>query len=114
VVESVSFVPEKQWNHKYGDDPKHTTKRQGLSGNEYHKHKAANPSSTTSWEPTCTHGREPVPATILDPFGGACTTALVATKLNRGYIMIDLNPEYVEMARQRLHDEIGLFAGVGT
>jgi DNA modification methylase len=39
---------------------------------------------------------------VLDPFIGSGTTAVVAQKLGRNFIGIDLNPEYVEMARKRL------------
>ena len=39
---------------------------------------------------------------ILDPFMGSGTTAVVAKKHNRGFIGIELNPEYVEMAKRRL------------
>lgn len=39
---------------------------------------------------------------VLDPFVGSGTTAVVAKKHNRGFIGIELNPEYVEMAKRRL------------
>lgn len=39
---------------------------------------------------------------VLDPFVGSGTTAVVAGKLGRKFIGIDLNPSYVEMARKRL------------
>lgn len=39
---------------------------------------------------------------VLDPFAGSGTTCLVARKLTRNYIGIDLNPKYVEMANKRL------------
>lgn len=39
---------------------------------------------------------------ILDPFIGSGTTAVVAQKLGRNFIGIDLNPQYVQMARQAL------------
>jgi len=42
---------------------------------------------------------------VLDPFFGAGTTGLVATKLNREYIGIELNPEYIEIARKRIENE---------
>jgi len=42
------------------------------------------------------------PAIVLDPFLGAGTTALVALKLKRHFIGIELNPEYIEIAQQRL------------
>lgn len=42
--------------------------------------------------------------TVLDPFSGAGTTGLVALRNNRSYIGIELNPEYAEMARNRIRD----------
>lgn len=42
---------------------------------------------------------------VLDPFIGSGTTALVARRLGRDFIGIDLNPQYVRLARQRLTRE---------
>jgi DNA modification methylase len=39
---------------------------------------------------------------VLDPFMGSGTTAVVAKQHNRNFIGIDLNSEYVELARKRL------------
>lgn len=39
---------------------------------------------------------------VLDPFVGSGTTAVAAYKLGRRYIGIDISPEYVARARQRL------------
>jgi len=39
---------------------------------------------------------------VLDPFSGAGTTGLVAQKLGRKYIGIELNPEYCKIAEARL------------
>lgn len=39
---------------------------------------------------------------VLDPFFGAGTTGLVAMKLGRRFIGIELNPEYVQMAEKRI------------
>jgi DNA modification methylase len=39
---------------------------------------------------------------VLDPFMGSGTTAMVARKLGRNFIGIDLNPEYIKMAKARL------------
>jgi DNA modification methylase len=52
--------------------------------------------------------------TILDPFGGAGTTGLVADRLNRNAILIELNPEYAAMAQRRIEGDAPLFAEVGT
>lgn len=46
--------------------------------------------------------------TVLDPFGGSGTTGLVATELGRDSILIDLNPDYCEMARRRTNVTKGL------
>ena len=40
--------------------------------------------------------------TILDPFAGAGTTGVVAEKLGRKFIGIELNPRYVDMAEKRM------------
>jgi len=39
---------------------------------------------------------------VLDPFLGSGTTTTVAAMLNRRFIGIELNPEYLEMSRQRM------------
>lgn len=39
---------------------------------------------------------------VLDPFFGSGTTGAVAKKLRRRYIGIELEPEYVQIARQRI------------
>lgn len=50
----------------------------------------------------CIMGGCPRGGTVLDPFGGAGTTGLVAQALQRDCILIELNPEYGEMAKKRL------------
>lgn len=40
---------------------------------------------------------------VLDPFLGSGTTAVVCKKLNRKYMGIDINPEYCEIARNRIN-----------
>jgi DNA modification methylase len=54
----------------------------------------------------------PAGGTVLDPFGGAGTTGLVADRLGRDAILIELNPDYAEMARKRIAGEAGMFADV--
>jgi len=48
--------------------------------------------------------------TILDPFGGAGTTGLVADRLGRSATLIELNAEYRTMAAARVFDDAPLFA----
>jgi DNA modification methylase len=54
----------------------------------------------------------PEGGTVLDPFGGAGTTGLVADRHKRDAILIELNPEYAEMARRRIFNDAPLFAEV--
>jgi len=43
-------------------------------------------------------------AVVLDPFVGSGTTVIAAKRLQRRFIAIDINPEYVEIARKRLQE----------
>jgi len=62
---------------------------------------------TIGWSPTCDCGEEPVPCRVLDPFAGTGTTGLVAAKLFRDSVLIELSPEYGRMAEERLRRELG-------
>ncbi len=69
--------------------------------------------TVTGWAPTCQcDAGDPVPQTVLDPFVGTGTTVLVADRLQRHGIGIELNAEYAEMARRRVHDSAPMFADV--
>jgi DNA modification methylase len=46
---------------------------------------------------------------VLDPFFGAGTTGVVASKLGRNFIGIELNEKYIQIAEKRLQKELGLF-----
>jgi len=50
--------------------------------------------------------------TVLDPFGGAGTTALVANGLNRNAILCEINPEYVQIANDRIKETDQMFTKV--
>ena len=45
---------------------------------------------------------------ILDPFLGAGTTALVSLKNNRYFLGIEINPRYIEIAKERIKPYIGI------
>lgn len=61
---------------------------------------------------TCIKAGCPIGGTVLDPFFGAGTTGLVADRLQRNCIGIELNPAYAEMARKRIQAESTLFAEI--
>jgi len=54
----------------------------------------------------------PVPCTVLDCFVGSGTTALVADRLQRHAIGIDLSIDYAAMAQRRLEADAPLFTSV--
>jgi len=53
--------------------------------------------------PTCRCGAGTTRGIVLDPFFGAGTTGLVAMRLGREFIGIELNEKYCEMARKRIY-----------
>jgi hypothetical protein len=91
---------------------------------------------TLGWQPTCKCGLEekdwdikqygnlrvpfkkdltprwisdaPIPCTVVDPFAGSGTTGSVALELGRKAILIELNPKYCELIRNRCNITPGL------
>lgn len=51
----------------------------------------------------CVLAGSPVGGIVLDPFFGAGTAGVVAARFNRNYVGIELNPEYIEIAKSRLN-----------
>ena len=65
---------------------------------------------TTGWEPGCgCDAGAPIPCKVLDPFGGALTTALVADRLGRDSTSIELSRDYAAIGASRLRAEAPLF-----
>lgn len=102
-------------NGKNGDEYE-----QALSGDYDIRMGPVTETRTLGWQPTCKcprayeaggeqHDIEPVPCTVLDPFSGAGTTGLVATRMGRNFIGIELNPQYVAMAERRILGDAPLF-----
>ncbi len=65
-------------------------------------------SETVGWS-NCGCGAGFESGIVLDPFAGAGTVAVVARKLNRRYVGIELNEDYVRIARERLGTELEKF-----
>ena len=47
------------------------------------------------------------PGVVLDIFAGVSTTGLVATKLGRQYIGIEISPDYCKLGKKRMEEKIG-------
>lgn len=111
---------------KYAADPENT-----LGWANTHS-KTSNPQSSASlhrneggvyrsaeskgWEPGCdcpvqTANGRLARGIVLDLFGGAGTTGMASDRLRRDAVLIEINPEYAEMARQRLALDAGPMFG---
>ena len=64
------------------------------------------------WIATCKCNADVVKSVVLDPFGGSGTTGFVANNLGRDAILIELNEEYVEIAKKRIGGDNPLFSEV--
>lgn len=109
---------------KYGEnnDPAHQTK----SGNVYFTNGKRNKRSVWTVSPKpfkeahfavyppeliepCILAGCPEGGTVLDPFGGSGTTGLVADRFNRNSILVELNDDYVQIAKDRIKQDGGMF-----
>lgn len=70
-----------------------------------------NQKRTVGWKATCQcrTTEAMVRPVVFDPFGGAATTALVAASLGRDWLLQELNPEYIQQAKDRLRAQLGIF-----
>lgn len=103
---------------KYGDDDREESRTK--SGNEWAGSASGKRNKRSVWTVTtkpfkgahfatfppdliepCILAGCPEGGTVLDPFGGAGTTGLVAKRNGRRAILCELNPEYADMARSR-------------
>jgi hypothetical protein len=84
--------------------PNDYTKRTGEAGtgNSCANSVAGVSVETLGWAPTCKCDAGITPCVVLDPFAGSGTTLAVATELGRCGVGIELNPDYVRLADERI------------
>jgi DNA modification methylase len=70
-----------------------------------HAGKVLNHRETVGWEPSCRHDDPGSRCVVLDPFAGMATTGIVAERLGRDFIGVELSPTYAQMARARLAEK---------
>lgn len=87
----------RDWNPKRDDT--------GMANRDELRH--VTETKTVGWERgcECVLSAPISPAIVLDPFAGAGTTGIAALNLGREFIGIELNPEYAQMARDRITRE---------
>lgn len=66
------------------------------------------------WPRRIIQGWSPAEGTVLDPFGGTGTTALVASALGRRGISVDMSSDYCRLAQWRMSDPGQLAAALGV
>jgi DNA modification methylase len=110
--------PNEEWKKQCGAD--NSGNYRGESVKEYESAKAQNASDvkrrildgmlnveTIRWEPSCDCKNAGINRPIvLDPFYGAGTTGIVTNLYNRDYIGIEINRDFIEIAKNRLPREI--------
>jgi len=65
---------------------------------------------TLGWRPSCECGAGVRPCVCLDPFGGSGTVGLVADRLGRDAILVELSDDYANMAESRITADAPLLA----
>ena len=100
VVKKSGGTTGKSW-HDHGADLEQGISQNGAGTRIRQGYEADYNVQTTGWRPTCDHDGEPVPVTVLDPFGGSGTVGKVAQDLGREWVIIEINPDYCELARKR-------------
>lgn len=89
--------------------------RDGRSGKRYLLH-----TRSRGFEPGCNcdereEGTQPIPATVLDPFAGAATTALVSRELGRYFRGFELDVGVLPLVERRLSQQaLMTVAGIST
>jgi len=103
MVENPQIPPELR-NRDVNKMAYHTRETGG--GQRLQNWRDENPSTTLGWRPSCDcDAGGPIPARVLDPFAGSATTCLVAQKLGRDYIGLDVNEDYVLMSQAIMERE---------
>jgi DNA modification methylase len=83
-------------NRKVNEDRPRNIGRLNASNNIFRKR------YMSGWISDCNCNGNIIPCTVLDPFGGACTTGLAAAQLSRNAIMVDINEKYLKIGRDRI------------
>jgi hypothetical protein len=103
-VETTQILLSRGGYGKIGDGRRDPDKRTDLPTDRTRKHV-----ETLGFSPGCTHDLQAVPGVVLDPFAGSGTTLMVALRLGRRALGIELSPSYCEMARARIVGDAPLF-----
>jgi DNA modification methylase len=112
VVERTQYAPQVVPAGSRNVDESRGDKVRKLSGADYN---ASVKTLSERWQAGCQcDAGDPVPQLVLDPFAGSFTTSLVAERLGRNSVAIELNPDYVEIGKRRLARDGEMFLDIQT
>lgn len=106
VVERAEGLPRERDEIRNCPPGTESDGRNNISGRMLTAWREEHPHRFLGWRRQCDHATQSVPATVLDIFSGSGTTGVVANKLGRNYIGIELNPQYVAMSERRLSSNV--------
>lgn len=100
---AVAFPKPEPLDDRNGHKRLHQRLRAARAAGELHDHALGGKVEVLGWQATCKCQEAGiVPCVVLDPFVGSGTTGLVALHHQRSFIGIDLKPEYIQQAEERL------------
>lgn len=123
----VSRKPPRFGGNKYGDDDSEQSRTKSgnaWTGRETRNKRSVGEVATQPFKEAhfatfpaaliepCILAGSPLGGMVLDPFGGAGTTGLVADRLQRNATLIELNPDYAAIARRRIAGDAPLLVDV--
>ena len=96
-----------RWHQHHSRLGEGNTKRGG-----HREFEAWEPPVTVGWESPCQCEADRVPCTVLDPFSGAGTVGLVASRQGRSSVLVEIDPKYAELSHDRLYEDSPMFAAM--
>ncbi|MGN6664663.1 MAG: DNA-methyltransferase [Solirubrobacterales bacterium] len=102
IVSSRRLVDGEEAPVGKSDPQQELEKGRGHSRSWARSGKVLNHRETVGWEPSCDHDTPGDRCTVIDPFAGAATTGIVATRHGRNFLGVELSPSFAEIGRQRL------------
>jgi site-specific DNA-methyltransferase (adenine-specific) len=102
-------LPEKPLNWSSGEQSPGTFQSPRTNRSASNHHPTVKPTELMRWLVRLV---TPKGGTVLDPFAGSGSTGRAADIEGCNAILIELNPEYVAIARKRIHGDAPLFAEV--
>jgi DNA modification methylase len=111
-VETIRARPKSELRGKYAEENASVRIGGGASSiglSNWHDGRFDAQRRTLGFAASCSCSADAVPGTVLDPFAGAGTTGLVADRLQRNAVLVELNPAYGTMAENRIWSDAPLF-----